>query len=184
MKKPTNKLHIGSGSNILPGWVNLDKRKGDVRADTRNLLPFKDNSFQYAFSEHFLEHLTYPDEANFFLKELRRVLSPNAVVRISVPDTEYSIKAYFEKNESYFKMCRDKWHPSYCTTMMESINYHFRQAGQHKFAYDYETIYKVLSLNGFEEISKKLYRTSSYPELRVDSRDDPGNLIVEAKNIK
>ena len=32
------------------------------------------------------------------------------------------------------------WHPAWCTTRLEHINFHFRQGGEHKFAYDFETL--------------------------------------------
>jgi predicted SAM-dependent methyltransferase len=50
-------------------------------------LDFEDNTFDFIFSEHFLEHL-FLDEAFELLKECYRILKPNGVVRIVVPDSD------------------------------------------------------------------------------------------------
>jgi predicted SAM-dependent methyltransferase len=50
-------------------------------------LPFRDGQFDFAFSEHFLEHL-FMDEAFELLLDLRRVLRPGGVLRTSVPDAD------------------------------------------------------------------------------------------------
>jgi predicted SAM-dependent methyltransferase len=51
-------------------------------------LPFRDRSFDFAFSEHFFEHL-FLDEAFELLRDCRRVLRPGAVLRTSVPDADF-----------------------------------------------------------------------------------------------
>lgn len=50
-------------------------------------LAFQDNYFTFAYSEHFLEHL-FIDESFDLLKECYRVLSPNSIFRIAVPDAD------------------------------------------------------------------------------------------------
>ena len=175
------KLHIGCGPNIVPGWTNVDMKHGDLKVDVRKGLPFPDESIDLIFHEHFLEHLDYPGEATELVRESRRVLVPNGHMRIGVPDTEYTLRAYVQGNEDYFKLCRERWHPAWCTTPMESVNFHFRQAGQHKFAYDFETLAKLLSLTGFRNIGKSSYRSSPVSELNIDTRDDAGTLWVECQ---
>ncbi|MCF7866214.1 methyltransferase domain-containing protein [Candidatus Woesearchaeota archaeon] len=173
------KLQVGSGRKIIPGWINMDLKRGDLRANITEGIPLKDSSIDLIFHEHFLEHLEYPVDANKFIQESYRVLKPGGYMRIGVPDTEYTIRAYLEGNEQYFKMCRELWHPDWCTTPMESVNFHFRQLGQHKFAYDYETVHKILLQNNFRNINKSSYKQSKVEELNVDTRDDAGTLWVE-----
>ena len=174
-----NLLHVGCGKNLFEGWVNLDLNEGDIKADVLRGLPFRDGSFDALFHEHFLEHLDYPQDATNFVRESYRVLKEGGIMRIGVPDTEYSLKAYVSEDEKYFEQCRELWHPEYCTTMMESINFHFRQAGQHKFAYDFETLEKLLSLNGFRDIKKAEFNDSTCDYLNKGTRGDPGTLWVE-----
>ena len=67
------KVHFGSGSRILEGWVNLDAYPADgvdYLMDLRSELPFEDGSVRYIFSEHVVEHLERaylpPDPARVF----------------------------------------------------------------------------------------------------------------------
>ena len=47
--------------------------------------PFRDETFEWAFAEHFIEHLTV-DETVGWLKEMKRLLKPGGLFRISTPD--------------------------------------------------------------------------------------------------
>src|SRR5687768_10516401 len=83
------KLHIGSGTVSLPGWVNIDHQQlegVDRVLDVRKGLPFEQVSA--IFAEHFIEHLTLR-EAEAFLRECRRVLSPSGVLRMSTPNLDW-----------------------------------------------------------------------------------------------
>jgi len=55
--------------------------------DERRALPFRDRVFTFALSEHVLEHLFLPEAFRLML-EVRRVLSPGGVFRVSVPDAD------------------------------------------------------------------------------------------------
>ena len=50
-------------------------------------LDFADNTFDFIFSEHFLEHF-FMDEALELLKEFNRILKPYGVLRTVVPDAD------------------------------------------------------------------------------------------------
>ena len=178
-----NKLQIGCGDKSLNGWINADIKKGDLLLDARKRFPFKNASIDLLFHEHFLEHLDYPDEASIFIAECYRVLTPEGVMRIAVPDAEYAIRAYINGDTTYFERCRRLWHPSYCTTEMESINFLFRQRNQHKFAYDYTTLRKLLEQQQFE-VKKSEFMGSQHTDLRVDSWNDSSTLYVEAIKVK
>lgn len=89
-------LNFACGSRIHPDWVNIDFSPIDKRVKKVNLLgtlPFTDKSFDVAYSSHFLEHLT-PQKALQVLKEIKRILKPNGIVRIVVPDLENLTSAY------------------------------------------------------------------------------------------
>jgi SAM-dependent methyltransferase len=58
-------------------------------------LDFEDNTFDFVYSEHFFEHL-FLEEAFELLKECYRILKPNGVIRISVPDADMRT---YEKRE-------------------------------------------------------------------------------------
>jgi predicted SAM-dependent methyltransferase len=88
------KLNLGCGNAKLSDWINVDINPGaDVITNLRNGLPFKDNTFQFIYSEHVLEHFSYT-EAQMILRECYRVLSDQGVMRIAMPDLDYLVRKY------------------------------------------------------------------------------------------
>src|SRR5690606_3801191 len=120
----------------------------------------------------------YPDDAMAFLKELYRVIKPGGRVTTSVPDTEWPMKSYAEgESAQYFKIAKEKYHPKDCVTMMEHLNYHFRQNGEHLYAYDEVTLLRILERAGFQSNQPREFD----PAMDSASRH-PGSLyVVSAK---
>jgi len=52
---------------------------------------------------------------------------------------------------------------------MEVVNAHFRQGGQHRFSYDYETLGRLLEDVGFVQIEHRAFRSSRLNHLEIDS---------------
>jgi predicted SAM-dependent methyltransferase len=90
------KLNLGCGGNILAGWENHD---ADV--DIRNPLPYEDESIDFIFIEHCVEHVTTPDAVRFFA-ECLRILKYEGTLRVAVPSGD---KIYDLADEPYLK-----WH--------------------------------------------------------------------------
>jgi len=175
------RLHIGCGSKIKKEWINIDlSPKADITLDARESLPFLENSCSIIYSEHFLEHLDYPGDANSFLRECYRALEPGGLFSVGVPDTEWPIVEYTgHRSEGYFAYAKELWHPEWCQTEMEHINYHFRQGDERRFAYDFKTLARALSNVGFQEIQRRDFD----PDL--DSADRKlGTLYVNAYKQK
>ena len=161
------KLNCGCGPFAKIGWINIDTaRSADLHLDLRRKLPFPDGCASFVYSEHFFEHLEYPQETGTFLSESIRVLAPGGQFRVGVPDTEWPLNAYVKQDDAYFSGVRERWHPSYCNTRMHNINYHFRQGTQHKYAYDYETLAAVLREAGFSRVEKSDYEPTIDTEHR------------------
>lgn len=98
------KLNIGSFTVMFHhGWVNTDvidlsryavaNQYKFICLDSTKPFPFENNSVDYIYSSHMLEHLTW-EEGHNFLKECYRMMKPNAVMRIAVPDLEKMINLY------------------------------------------------------------------------------------------
>lgn len=152
------KLHIGCGGVLKPGWVNIDLHKpADLRLDVRFGLPFPDMSCEIIYTEHFLEHLAWPNESIPFLKECFRVLKNQGVIHIGVPDSKFVVDLCISDFEKFKELVKKyNWlYPDYCQTQYEFINYHFRLGGSHKFAYDCETLSSHLSKVGFDDVTKR-----------------------------
>jgi SAM-dependent methyltransferase len=73
-------LHFGCGGFKLPGWQNFDRE-----LDITQPLPFADNSVDFIFSEHVIEHVTIQQAWTYF-EECRRVLKPGGIVRTNFPN--------------------------------------------------------------------------------------------------
>ena len=84
------RLNLGSGAIVKAGYLNVDLLPGgDLTLDLRRGLPFDSDCCERIVSEHFFEHLDYPDMVGTVLRECLRVLQPGGELRISVPDTRW-----------------------------------------------------------------------------------------------
>jgi predicted SAM-dependent methyltransferase len=169
----TRRLQLGAGSNVYDGWLNTDvedyKRKNEiVYLDARKPFPLPDNSFDVVFSEHMIEHLSYPDGRRC-LAECHRVLRPGGRIRVATPSldklvalygaepsdlqrryTRWSIDSFVEDADAYL--------PGFV------LNNFFRDWG-HRFIYDERTLRHALEAAGFVDIEEWPVGKSSYPEL-------------------
>ena len=94
-------LNFGCGSTFHPDWVNLDTAPVSTQViahDLRRGLPFADETFDVVYGSHVLEHLE-PAEAIRLLNECFRVLKPNGIVRVVVPDLETIVRLYLTSLE-------------------------------------------------------------------------------------
>ena len=95
------KLQIGSGGTILEGWLNTDlflENDKIVFLDAGNLFPIPNDSFDFIYSEHLFEHLTFEQQLNY-LHESYRILKPGGKIRIATPNFDFLI-ALTNKNRN------------------------------------------------------------------------------------
>jgi predicted SAM-dependent methyltransferase len=98
------RLNWGCGPDPAPGWINADRLSTTgiaVCGDIRDGLALDSESIDYAVSIHALQDLAYPDVVPA-LGELRRVLRPDGVLRLGVPDLERALIAYLRADHAYF----------------------------------------------------------------------------------
>lgn len=89
-------LNIGCGLTFHPAWINIDvvPSAPEVQyCDISKKLPYPDNYFDACYSSHVLEHLT-KENARQLLVECRRILKPQGVIRVIVPDLEAIAREY------------------------------------------------------------------------------------------
>ena len=173
------KLHLECGSRIKKGWLNIDLNKNaDIPLDLRKLLPFDNTSCSVIYSEHFFEHLDYPGPSELFLGECYRVLRPRGKFRVVVPDMELVLHSYVEGGTEDYYAAQKTWHPAWCKTQMEHINFNFRQNGEHRFCYDFETLKNHLERSGFKEVRHRSF------DPKLDSKDrEVGSLYVDCVKL-
>lgn len=175
-------LNIGCGTDYKAGWINIDNNsddnieKLDLNWDLRNPLPFEENSVDYIFNEHFLEHLTL-EEAQLSIKDFMRVLKKGGVMRIAMPNLVDVVDLYNNpnwKSETFLK----KFGLDFVQTKAELININFRWWG-HKWLYDWEELERRLKDAGFSNIRQCELRKSTCNELINLETRDQSTLIAE-----
>lgn len=184
--KPSLRLHLGCGSKILNDWINIDaiwRPNVVVLPLPEGLKSFENNSVEYIYTCHFLEHLQYPKKVIALLETCYSLLKPGGVMRIGVPDIEIIIRAYARNDTDFFKIQSELYHPPWCTTKLEHLMYALQQDGEHKYAYDFETLHKTLTQAGFEKAIKSGFRQSTFQALKIDYRED-NNLTLFVDAIK
>src|SRR5437773_6311802 len=110
------RVHLGCGSDIKSGWVNIDLTgnppvitKGAapgaifINHDLRRGLPLERGTCAMIYSSHFFEHLSYGD-AVALLRECRRTLQPGGVFRAALPNFKADFEAYLRGDAGYFHL--------------------------------------------------------------------------------
>ena len=174
-------LHIGCGPNIFTGFTNLDfyrareaRRVGGdkiFRHDLRYPLPFADDTFRGAFSEHCLEHF-YPAQALAILRETCRVLKPGGIFRCAVPDLATYVRFYngepVKGLEIYESGCEAMWS--------------LTQNWGHLSLWDAPTLTGKLLLAGFQSAEVRAFGQGENPDLLMDTPNHQWDTIyVEAR---
>lgn len=188
------KLHIGCGDNFLDGWLNTDLNSSDRVGylDAGKPFIFKDESFDFIFSEHLFEHLDVEQQINM-LKESLRVLKGNGVLRIATPSLDFLNDLYntpkIPENEFYINWAINRLpglqpvknkvndvdvHQNYI------IN-HFYKAWGHKMIHNYKSLESLALQIGFSEVKKGSVGVSEINELRKIERH--GEVIPAEVNL-
>lgn len=174
------RLHIGSGAQRLPGFLNVDLRPFpgvDVVADVTQGIDFPEGSVEAVYAEHFLEHLALP-KALDFLAEVRRLLTPDGWLRLSTPNldwvwkTHYRLEATEPEKRSFAVMMNRAFH-----------------GWEHEFLWNREMLARTLELVGYRDLAWCRYGESALPFFRGAERHEayqdeaelPHVLIVEAQ---
>ena len=163
------KLQIGCGGNLLDGWLNtgisLRECRAGIYLDAGKRFPFPDASFDYIFSEHLFEHLTYPQAINM-LKESYRVLKPGGVMRVATPNLRFLLGLYQDPENLLHKRYIEYTakNGNLPPTAVFVIN-RFHTAWGHQIVYDKETLTTLLEQAGFKDVCSCEVSQSSHPAL-------------------
>ena len=89
-------LHLGCWHRHFPGWVHVDLcdfEHIDHQSSVDKLPMLENRSADIIYASHVLEYFDR-EEAKTALREWRRILKPNGILRLSVPDFEKLIDVY------------------------------------------------------------------------------------------
>ena len=187
------KLHIGCGRNILADWLNSDllpSGEGVVPLDATQPFPFESRSFDYIFSEHMIEHISY-SQGSGMLIECFRILKEGGKIRISTPDLKFLIDLYTD-NESdlkrrYIEWATDKFIPDCPYYHAIFVINNFMRNFQHVFIYDMDTLRRSMAAAGFSRIAGYPLHESDDPVFRHiehEGRMPPGFLRLETISVE
>lgn len=176
------KLNVGSNTVSLNGWTNIDINAHagvTIIHDARNKFPFEDNSVDFIFSEHFIEHLTADEALNFF-KECYRMLKPGGVVRTSTfcIDDIMKMCSSDQSWDEYSKIYLGGIFKDY--TRIEFLNLCIYEGTMHKWMFNANELERLQRLSGFNNINKPEIKQSTYSELQNLEWRANSNCITEA----
>ena len=154
------KLQLGAGEHPLPGWLNTDlhdygRPEELVYLDARRPFPLPDASFDFVFSEHMLEHLSYAEGLQC-LRECLRVLRPGGRIRIATPSLERLVQLYGSEltdvQRRYLRWAVDSFVRETDAPLPGFVVNNFMHAWGHRFVYDRDTLRHALEAAGFVEV--------------------------------
>lgn len=91
-------LNLGCGNRYVTSWDNLDftaHNKDVIAHDLLIGIPAPNNHYDFVYHSHLLEHFSF-HQAPIFLQECFRVLRPNGILRVAVPDLESVVSGYLD----------------------------------------------------------------------------------------
>ena len=94
-------LNLGCGDRYHPDWTNINftsTGEGVIAHNLKQGIPFPDESFDVVYHSHVLEHFP-KTEAEPFIQECYRVLRPQGILRVVVPDLEQITRMYLHSLE-------------------------------------------------------------------------------------
>lgn len=173
------RLNWGCGMYPDPGWINSDVKEGpgiDISCDVREGLPLEDASIDYVTSIHAFPELPYPD-IEPALVELRRVLKPGGVLRLSLPDFEKAIHAYLDGDAEYFLIPDDDVR-SLGGKMIVQLTWY----GYSKSMYTFDFIEELLYRAGYQRVARCAFKetASEFPGITELDNRERESLFVEA----
>lgn len=221
------KVNIGSGPHGKEDWINLDwgilpflskcswllflltrvnlLPKSYYRPwpsnprlwDCRKKLPFKDKTVDFIYTSHFLEHLPRY-QAIKLLKECRRVLREDGILRVSVPDVKILTEKYLRNDIVFFRnMTVADLPESRLNTIGDLFVHHFYgydiwnepgflQKIQRKFIrshlwmYDFASLAEIMKVAGFNNIRQCVATEGNLPDIDFLDIHKENSLFVEA----
>lgn len=192
-EREIRKLHLGCGENILNSWLNSDFSPHFdeiLHLDVTDTFPFSNDTIDYIFSEHMIEHISYLNGLTM-LSECYRVLRNNGKIRISTPDLQFLVDLYKDDKSQLQREYIDWASDAFIKSAPYSdaifvINNFVRDWG-HLFIYDEKTLRASMEKVGFTEIIRCDLNESKHEPLRNlenEKRMPEGFLMLESFTLE
>lgn len=154
--------------------------------DVRRGLPFADDTVSVVYSSHMIEHL-FRDEAVALLREVRRVLAPEGICRVVVPDLRSMVRWYVESNagvpangdgsrsDTLMKMLGVS-SMSVPPRSMLGVYRRFTDFERHKWMYDEQGLAALFRESGFDRPRTQRSLESEIPRELLGAVENPDRI--------
>ncbi len=152
------KLHLGCWHREIPGFIHVDLCKMphiDYNKDIGDLSFASNESVDYIYCSHALEYKDF-EEAKEVLKEWKRVLKKDGLLRIAVPDFDQLIWLYNQKD------CDLDFIIGPLYGKME-INNQIKL--YHKTTYNFKKIKNLLESSGFKNVKRYNWKDTEHSHI-------------------
>ena len=166
-KRGLRRLHWGCGYVRPDDWINSDilALPGiDICCDIREGLPLRDASIEYATSQHALQALKI-EEIMDALRELHRVLEPEGVLRLCLPDFDKAIAAY-QSGQTEHQWCWD-W-----TSRSGNFISQIIDCNSTRTPLTAEWTEELLMYSGFREVRDVAFTETASPHEEITALDN------------
>lgn len=177
--KLLNGLHILSPDQAA--YADFCRTAGITRASCLST-GLADGSADVVYSSHMLEHLPR-ESAAAFLREARRILKPDGVLRISVPDMALLIDKYNEDGDCDALLSASLLAPAPVKTLRQKLLYLASGHRGHYWMYDEASLTRLLQANGFPSCTRLKAGETTIPGdtgINLSERADE-SLYIEAR---
>jgi len=151
------KLHLGCGRRDFKGWVNvdlIDLPHINHKTSIENLGMFDNECADIIYSSHTLEYFDRFQVLDV-LTEWRRVLKFNGILRLAVPNFKALMEVYIQTDDL----------SNILGPMYGRMNIHTPLENKciyHKTIYDFNSLEKVLTDVGFENVREYDWRQTEH----------------------
>lgn len=155
-----DRLPMADAAGNTPGPGRLARVQIDdgtvyyMQHDLEKTFPLPDAAFDWGYSEHFIEHVS-PAQAIDWLAEMRRIIKPGGLLRLTTPDLRKYIEGYLDPAGAFFELHKQRIElstgnkgsvPPRRAWMVNQIFRFF----EHQWIYDFDEIVHAATSAGFD----------------------------------
>jgi len=220
-KSSSKKVNLGCGPRWKEDWINIDhswnariRRNPMARRilpagntynwpqnlivrDLRKKLPFVNETVDFVFASHVIEHLK-EYECKGLLKESYRVLRKGGILRVVTPDLEILAVKYLQRDQKFYigdnaweRTEKDTFADRFLTAfyertikkqiLRERIRHNLFSDTYHQWLYDFESLSIILQEIGFQTINRCTFGQGRTPDAKFIDNPDPMSMYIEAQ---
>jgi len=147
-------------------YIRLLKENRFIFHSLQHGVPFTDESIDFVYSSHLLEHF-FREEAKLFLTDIYRSMKKGGRIRLAVPDLEIALRHYYQGEKE----------------LALSFFFTASHAGvfdAHRYMYDFDLLRELLESVGFRNVVRYSFQEGLVPDLETLDNRPEETLYTEA----